>query len=153
LRHDPNKLSLLRFIAALDFFFTLPDTTADVTPWIHWKLPTDSSGSRANLDDGPVLVTVEYEVAPGRESEFLHAIRNYGRLRRRDGAYQWGIFRDMEAPSLFLETFLTGSWGEHLRQHERATQADRAVEERVMNSILGTPKVTHLIWPESIPEL
>lgn len=137
---------------ALGFFFTLPDTTTDVTPWIRWKLPTDSSGGRTNLDDGPVLVTVEYEVAPGQENNFLRAIRNYGRLRRRDGAYQWGIFRNMEKSGLFLETFLTASWGEHLRLHERATQADRAAEEKVMNSILGTPKVTHLIRPESTAE-
>jgi MFS family permease len=137
---------------ALGFFFTLPDTTTDVTPWIRWKLPTDSSGGRTNLDDGPVLVTVEYEVAPGQENNFLRAIRNYGRLRRRDGAYQWGIFRNMEKSGLFLETFLTASWGEHLRQHERATQADRTAEEKVMNSILETPKVTHLIRPESTAE-
>jgi hypothetical protein len=58
----------------------------------------------------------------------------------------------MEKSGLFLETFLTASWGEHLRLHERATQADRAAEEKVMNSILGTPKVTHLIRPESTAE-
>ena len=43
-------------------------------------------------DAGPVLVTVEYDVIPEKTSEFLDAIREYGRIRRRDGASRWGVF-------------------------------------------------------------
>ncbi len=131
----------------LGLFFALPDGTTDISPWIHWKLPAESSGAPADITDGPVLVTVDYEVAPGQQQEFLRAIRSYGRIRRRDGAYRWGIYRDLEKPNRFLETFLTASWGEHLRQHERATQADRETEERVNNAVVRPPKVTHLISP------
>ena len=131
----------------LGLFFTLPDATADMTPWSHWRLPTGLSELSTKINTGPVLVTVEYEVPPDQESKFLLAIRSYERVRRRDGAYQWGIFRDMVTPGRYLETFLTASWAEHLRQHERSTQADRDIEERVKDSIRGEPKVNHLVKP------
>ena len=47
-------------------------------------------------------------------------------IRRRDGAYRWGIFRDTEVEERYLEMFLVNSWAEHMRQHERQTQADRS---------------------------
>ena len=56
------------------------------------------------------------------------AMHEYGRTRRRDGAYEWAIFRDTEISDRYLEIFLVNSWAEHLRQHERQTQADRALE-------------------------
>jgi hypothetical protein len=34
-----------------------------------------------------------------------------------------GIFRDTAAEGRYFEVFLVQSWAEHLRQHERLTQA------------------------------
>jgi hypothetical protein len=70
-----------------------------------------------------------------------------GRIRRRDGAYRWGIYRDVAEPGRYLETFLVESWLEHLRQHRRSTAADMRVRERVHEFHLGTdePEVTHLV--------
>ena len=48
-----------------------------------------------------------------------------------------------------LETFLVESWLEHLRQHERTTNADRVVQDEVNRfHESGTPKVTHYIAVE-----
>jgi hypothetical protein len=96
-------------------------------------------------DAGPILVTVEYEVIPGKTSEFLDAMHQYGRIRRRDGASSWGVFRDLEAENRYLETFMVDSWAEHQRQHERLTQADREIEERVLSYTRSQPKVGHLV--------
>ena len=60
----------------------------------------------AELLEGPVLVTIEYSVVSGQEAEFIEAIRKYSRTRRRDGAYQWGIYRDTEVANRFVEIFL-----------------------------------------------
>jgi hypothetical protein len=78
-------------------------------------------------------------------------MHRFERIRRRDGAYQWGIFRDLESPTRYLEAFLVDSWAEHLRQHERLTRADRDVTERVQSLVRGTPTVRHLAYSASKP--
>jgi MFS family permease len=134
----------------LAFFARLPDSTADLTPWNHWRMPVVVKEVRAELLEGPVLVTIEYSVVLGHEAEFIEAIRKYARTRRRDGAYQWGIYRDTEVANRFVEIFLVHSWAEHLRQHERQTNADREVEQRVYSYVAGEPKVQHLLYADSI---
>ncbi len=79
--------------------------------------------------DGPVLVTVTYEVPGDDVHAFADAMRFVERHRRRTGAYRWGLFRDLAAPHQFIETFVVESWGEHLRQHQRTTvNADRVLD-------------------------
>jgi hypothetical protein len=88
-----------------------------------------------------------------KAAAFLKAINGYGRIRRRDGGYRWGIYRDMENPDLYLETFLVDSWAEHLRQHERSTRADREVTEQVQSYTRGEPTVRHLAYVTDAPKI
>jgi MFS family permease len=131
-------------------FLKLPDATVDLTPWTHWRLPSMLSQDSAPADAGPIIVTIEYYVDAGNVPAFIKAINRYGRIRRRDGAYQWGIFRDLENPHRYLETFLVDSWAEHLRQHERSTSADRLVTEQVRKYTRGEPIVRHLVYERRI---
>jgi hypothetical protein len=67
-------------------------------------------------------------------------------VRRRDGAYEWSVFEDPAKEGRFIETFLTDSWLDHLRQHQRVTKADRIVEQLVRRFQVGDgPETTHLI--------
>jgi MFS family permease len=134
---------------ALGLVARLPDTTADVSPWNHWRMPAIVKDVAPALEQGPVLVTVEYLVDPQHTKQFLQTMHRYGRVRRRDGASQWGIFRDVEHPDVYLETFLVSSWAEHLRQHERSTRGDRDLEDRLHSYARGEPNVRHLIYVES----
>jgi MFS family permease len=134
---------------ALGLVARLPDVTADVTPWNHWRMPAIVKDVAPTLEHGPVLVTIEYRVDKPHAAAFLKAMHRYGRVRRRDGASRWGIFRDVESPEVYLETFQVSSWAEHLRQHERATRADRELEDRLHSHARGDPKVRHLIYVES----
>lgn len=84
-----------------------------------------------DLDQGPVLVLVDYRIDPGRADEFDDAVRELGRIRRRDGATSWGVFRDPTDDRRYLETFVVDSWAEYLRQRERLTAADVSVQEAV----------------------
>jgi MFS family permease len=131
---------------ALGLIWRLPDTTVDVTPWNHWRMPVIPDGLELALESGPVLVTVEYVVRREHTSDFLKCMHRYERVRRRDGASRWGIYRDTEHPDVYLETFIVHSWAEHLRQHERITHADRALEERVNNYTSKEPQVRHLVF-------
>jgi hypothetical protein len=108
-----------------------------------------------DAEEGPVLVTLEYRIDPETSQEFDRAIHELGRIRRRDGASRWGVFRDVADPGRRLETFLVASWSEHMRQHERLTEADHATEDAVRALHLGegAPVVSHLVadhLPESL---
>jgi MFS family permease len=118
----------------------------DLTPSQSWPAPP--MALEPHLDDGPVLVVVEYSVNPDRARAFAEAIQKMEPVRRRDGAFRWGIFRDIAEPDRWLETFVVESWGEHLRQHERHTAEDRPVEDDVRSLVKEntTPSVSHYIW-------
>ncbi len=135
--------------AVLALFAKLPDSTADLSPWIHWRMPVIVKEVSDELLGGPVLVTIEYSVIAEQESNFMKAMRQYSRVRRRDGAYKWGIYRDIEVPNRFVEIFLVHSWAEHLRQHQRQTKADCEMEQRVYSYVAGEPKVRHLLYADS----
>jgi MFS family permease len=125
--------------------YPLAGEELDLTPSAHWAEPIVAR--EPEPEDGPVLVTVEYWIPPERAPEFVRAMRAVGRLRRRDGAMRWGLFYDVAQPRRFVETFLVESWAEHLRQHERVTAADQAVEERARAFHNGDapPIVSHLV--------
>src|SRR6266550_6136001 len=103
----------------------LPDAAVDLKAWDHWGKPMLMR--EVEPDQGPVLVTVEYEIETKHADEFIAALEKFSRVRRRDGASHWGIYYDTEHPTRYLETFVVDSWAEHLRQHTRlivATTAD-----------------------------
>jgi predicted MFS family arabinose efflux permease len=116
----------------------------DLSPSMHWPAPITAQDIAH--DRGPVLVTVEYRIRPQDRGAFLNALARLEHQRRRDGAYAWGVFEDAAEEGRIVETFLVESWMEHLRQHERVTNADRVVQEVVDGFHLhGAPKVTHLV--------
>jgi MFS family permease len=131
---------------ALGLVVRFPDTAADVSPFNHWRMPAIVEGAEPTVDHGPVLVSVEYRVDSKNAEPFLRAVTQLGRVRRRDGAFRWGIYRDVEQPDRYVETFLVTSWAEHLRQHERLTRSDVELEQRVSAYARGEPDVRHLIY-------
>jgi MFS family permease len=132
---------------AVLFRYRLPlNEGTDYRPSHHWADPQVQTAP--GPEDGPVLVIVEYRINPSLAVPFACAMQALRRIRLRDGASQWGLFADLADPARQVETFVIESWAEHLRQHERVTVADRAIEERVFSFHLGPepPAVTHLIY-------
>jgi predicted MFS family arabinose efflux permease len=144
------------FVAAIGALVAVPVTWrwklqtgvgADLNPSMHW--PTPVLSGEIEQDRGPVMVTVEYRISPENREPFLAATEKLGHGRRRDGAYAWGIFEDAAEEGRYLETFLVESWLEHLRQHQRVTNADRIGQDAILRfHIDGEPKVTHFISAE-----
>jgi MFS family permease len=118
----------------------------DLSPSPRRPAP-DLAWDTGGLELGPVLVLVSYTIEPDRASEFLSAAEQLGRIRRRDGATRWGVFRDSVDRERYLESFLVESWGEYLRQRERLTVADLSVQEKVRSFHLGDgpPPVSRFI--------
>ena len=149
-------LSAAHFLAAAGAVATIPLTWRwklqsapgiDLTPSMHWPAPMLSH--KIEQDRGPVMVTVEYQIRPENREAFLAALDRLAHERKRDGAYAWGVFEDVGQEGRFLETFLVESWLEHLRQHERVTNADRVVQNAVRRfHVKGKPKVTHFVAAE-----
>ena len=152
-------LPLTHFIAAAIALAAIPFTWRwklqtgaglDLTPSMHWPPPITTR--EIEHDRGPALVTVEYRIDPKDRNAFLACMDELARERRRDGAYRWRVFEDAAEDGRFVETFLVESWLEHLRQHERVTNADRLLQDAIARfHIAGTPKVTHLIAAEPDP--
>jgi hypothetical protein len=119
----------------------------DLSPSMHWPAPV--LAHEIGDDRGPVLVTIEYRIDPKDRAAFLAELDNLARERRRDGAYSWGVFEDTADEGRMVETFLVESWLEHLRQHQRVTNADRMLQDAVGRfQTQGTPRITHLIAAE-----
>jgi MFS family permease len=98
-------------------------------------------------DSGPVMITVEYKVAAENATSFRTAVREMRRVRRRGGALSWNLYEDFTAPGRYVETFIVESWLEHLRQHDRFTENDKAIWMRAHSFHIGpdAPRVEHLI--------
>jgi len=154
-------LQTTHFVAAAAAFVVIPLTWRwklqtgaglDLTPSMHWPAPIMTR--EIEHDRGPVMVTVEYRIDVKDRNAFLARMDELAGERRRDGAYRWKIFEDAAEEGRFVETFLVDSWLEHLRQHERVTNADRVLQDEIARfHIAGTPKVTHLIAaePDHVP--
>lgn len=134
---------------ALGLIWKVPHASATLRLGKPWPMPLPLE--EPGLRDGPVLITVEYRVEAEKSAEFLEIMGECERARRRDGAYRWGIFRDMSAPNRYVETFLVRSWAEHVRQHARQTVADHEIEKRVRSCVYSEPKVEHLMHGRQRP--
>jgi MFS family permease len=114
----------------------------DFTPAMDWPLPVLAE---APEPDVPVMVTITYRIQSDKRAEFVAAMQEVREMRRRNGAYFWQLFHDSEDPTRFVETFMDESWMEHLRQHERASVADREIQRRAKQYLVEgeTTKSSH----------
>jgi quinol monooxygenase YgiN len=145
-------LPLTLFIAAGGALLGIPLTTRwklrtaaglDLSPSMHW--PAAVVTESVENDASPVMVTMEYRVEPKDREQFLAAIESLAAARKRDGAYAWDVFQDTADDHRYVETFFLESWIEHLRQHQRVTNADRLLEQHVVEFVRGAPIVTHFV--------
>lgn len=121
----------------------IPKGDADLTPSMHWPEPAtagDIAGER-----GPILVQIVYRVSASNRTAFLEALAALSQQRLRDGGFGWRVFENAEDPQSFTEVFFAPSWLDHLRQHERVTKADQALQEAVNRLHEGPepPTVSH----------
>jgi hypothetical protein len=98
---------------------------ADVTPGV--ELPELSITEPPMPEDGPVLIQVEYRIDAERRAAFLRAVHQAERIRRRNGAISWRVFRDLAEEGRIVERFIIQSWAEYVRLRTRMTLADRHI--------------------------
>lgn len=110
-----------------------------------WNAPTTS----VPVDErtGPVVITVEYIIDESDVEEFLGSMNERRRMRRRDGARNWRLLRDLSDPRLWIERYETPTWLDYIRLNNRATQDDASVPEHLRQLHRGTegPRVRRRI--------
>ncbi|HTY56552.1 MAG TPA: MFS transporter [Candidatus Binataceae bacterium] len=100
---------------------------------------------------GPALVTVEYRINPARTEEFIDVMHHQRLTRLRDGAVYWGLFVDTNHPDRFVEHFVSETWVEHLRLHERLIASDVLYEQQAKSFHLGGAlPITHFISADAV---
>jgi MFS family permease len=110
----------------------------DITQ-VNWAMP--ELQIPPSDDAGPVLITIDWHIDPVDADAFAAAMIPVRRLRRRDGAYNWGLFHDLESPGRMVESYYVTTWSEHERQHHRATAADD-LEQAPARALLVTDGTT-----------
>jgi hypothetical protein len=78
---------------------------------------------------GPIVVEIEYRVAPTDARAFYGAMQEVQSVRHRNGAYDWSIARDIADPELWTERFHFPTWHDYLRHRTRHTAAELHVQE------------------------
>ncbi|MCE6952547.1 MFS transporter [Cereibacter sphaeroides] len=116
--------------------------------FVEPDLPVD-----LRLRSGPIVVTVEYDIAPANIEPFLAAMADRRRIRIRDGARQWVLLRDLERPGIWAESYHVATWADYLRHHERRTKADAEVTDRLLalHEGPGKPRVRRMIERQTVP--
>jgi hypothetical protein len=112
---------------------------------LHWRLPLPAGEApdlqparhqeplpamTAAVEEGPVMVQIEYQVGAADAPAFVAAMDEVGHLRRRNGALRWRLFQDVADGEHWIEAFVLGDWIEHRRLRRRMTRADVALEAR-----------------------
>ncbi|MBD8677783.1 MFS transporter [Sphingomonas sp. CFBP 13720] len=150
---DDHGVATALFVAAgvqlssivAGFRLPLPDIeTANLDPR-GWETPDTSVPVEPR--SGPVVVTIDYRIAPADIVAFLNVMAERRRIRRRDGAHHWALLRDLNDPDLWIERYHVSTWLDYIRHNQRRTLADHANSEALLalHRGDGPPRVHRMI--------
>lgn len=132
--------------AAIGFLLPLPEHTAlNLNPLNRFREPHLALDVRPR--SGPIVISIEFIIREEDVPAFLDAMTERRRVRRRDGARNWVLARDLENPEIWVETYHTPTWLEYIRHNQRATHADAVIGDklRALHSGPQPPRVHRLI--------
>jgi MFS family permease len=117
------------FLSGLLGFWRRLAETADLNlePLRSWKAPEVALPIEPRT--GPVVVTIQYVIAEENIIEFLRAMDERRRVRKRDGANDWKLLRDLANPEVWIERYSTPTWLDYVRHNSRLTQEDASIPE------------------------
>lgn len=125
-------------------------------------LPVADRSSATELDDvalrdpdvnlaitgrsGPITIELEYRIAPDRARDFYRLMREQGKARRRNGAYDWSLSRNISDPEVWLERFSCPTWNDYLRLRGRRTLEESELHNQAMAMHIGLEPVKISRW-------
>ena len=128
-----------------------------LTPFIGMLLPIedrdnsedDTAGSLVDPDiklgisgrSGPISIAIEYRIAADRARDFYNLMQEVEQIRSRNGAYGWLLSRDLSDPELWIERYWCPTWHDYLRQRNRSTAAELAIQQQAIDLHIGLEPV------------
>jgi hypothetical protein len=114
----------------MGFWRALAETSElNMEPLRSWQAPETQVPVEPRT--GPVIITIQYVIAEVDIIEFLRAMDERRRIRRRDGANDWKLLRDLSDPEIWIERYSTATWLDYVRHNNRLTHEDAVIPERL----------------------
>ncbi|MCB6180026.1 MFS transporter [Rhodobacter sp. Har01] len=148
-----SAAAFLALGGAIGFFLPMPALSdANLDPANRFNAPALRLDLKAR--SGPIMVMVDWDIPPDRTEPFLALMAERRRFRRRDGARQWALLRDLENPDLWVESYHVATWIEYLRHNQRRTATDATNFDRLMELHRGPdkPRVHRMIERGTVPD-
>ncbi len=111
---------------------------------------------------GPIAIEISYGVDPANARAFYTAMQEVRLIRKRNGAYDWSVARDVAAPEVWLERYHYPTWADYLRQRDRRTASEEAFERGILLPLVapGEPEVRRWLerpsgsvrWKDDTPD-
>ena len=101
------------------FFKIIPPPDDFTEPAAQWVAPSPVVAMTNR--SGPILTTIHWRISQEDVPAFLEAMREKRRVRKRDGAANWTLSRDIQDPLLWYERFEVATWSGAFRLHSRRT--------------------------------
>ncbi len=103
---------------SIDFTSALDLTPATVTTFSHRLIEMPEP------QDGPVLVTREFEIDRKGGPELADLVRKIRLVYLRNGAFSWHLHEDLSRSNVFRMEMMLPSWNGYLLARERFTKAE-----------------------------
>jgi len=148
-----SAAAFLALGGAIGFFLPMPALSdQNLDPANRFNVPALRLDLKAR--SGPIMVMVDWDIPPEKTEAFLALMSERRRFRRRDGARQWVLLRDLENPDLWVESYHVATWTEYLRHNQRRTATDATNFDRLMELHRGPglPRVHRMIERETVPD-
>ena len=146
-----SAAGLLIFGAVVGYWFSQPEFgKLDLDPANRFREPALALDLRGR--SGPIMVMVDYVIDLADTTEFLRLMARRRAIRRRDGARNWVLLRDLENPDHWSESYHIATWDEYIRHNLRRTKSDSEVTEqlRALHRGAGEPHVHRMIERSSV---
>ena len=147
-------LSLAHYLilgAILGHWFRVPEFgTLDLDPVNRFREPELKLDLRGR--SGPIMILIDYRINQKDVPEFLRLMARRRDIRRRDGARNWALLRDLEHPEMWSESYHIATWDEYVRHNLRRTKSDAEVTLalRALHRGEGDPSVHRMIERHSV---
>jgi len=95
---------------------------------------------------GPITVELEYRIAADKARDFYNLMRDVQQVRRRNGAYDCTLSRNIADPDHWTERFTCPTWDDYLRLRNRRTIEDSALHLRALEMHVGLEPIKVQRW-------